>query len=84
MAGVAACLRGRPRPLLGSGEPGPSWRAFPFSAAENLFLGAMGIAASNEARKEKRTEREEMGDGGSAPLLIYSEGRPTGDPHDHR
>ena len=24
-AGVAACLRGQPGPLLGGGEPGPSW-----------------------------------------------------------
>ena len=42
MAGVVVCLRGRPRPRLGTGEPGPSRGAFPFSAAENLFDGAMG------------------------------------------
>ena len=53
MAGVATCLCGRPRPLLGGGEPGPSWRAFPFSAAENLFIGAMGDAAGSEVRKKK-------------------------------
>ena len=67
--GVATCLHGRPRLLLGGGEPGPSWRAFPFSAAENLFTGAMGVGASNEAREKKRAEQEEMGDG-LRPLLI--------------
>ena len=82
--GVAVCLRGRPRPLLGGGEPGPSWRAFPFSVAENLRIGTMGIAASNEAREKKQAEQEEMSDRGSAPLLIYSGRMPTGDPHDHR
>ena len=39
---VVACLRGRPRPPLGGGKPGPSWWAFPFSTTENLFGGAMG------------------------------------------
>ena len=42
-AGVAVCLRGWPRPRLGAGEPGPSRGAFPFSAAENLFDGAIGV-----------------------------------------
>ena len=65
--GVAACLRGRPHPLLGGGEPGASWRAFPFSVAENLFIGAIGVAASSETREKKQVEQEEMGDGGSCP-----------------
>ena len=39
--GVAGCLRGWPRPRLGVGESGSTWRAFPFSVAENLFDGAM-------------------------------------------
>ena len=69
---------------MGGGEPGPSWRAFPFSAVENFFVGAMDVTASSEARKKKQEEWEEMGDGGSAPLLIYSKRRPTGDPHDRR
>ena len=47
--GAAAALRGhsggrgmRARattPLLGAGEPGPSWWALPFSVTENLFAG---------------------------------------------
>jgi len=69
------CLRGRPLPLLGSGEPGPSWRAFPLSAAENLFAGTMGVPTINEAREKKRVEQEEMTDGGSAPSsFIAGEG----------
>ena len=64
-AGVAACLRGRPHPHLGAGEPGPSRGALPFSAAENLFDGA--IAASGGARRKKRVNQEGMSDGGSAP-----------------
>ena len=40
-AGVARCLRGRPWPRLAGGESGPSRWAFPFSAVENLFVGAM-------------------------------------------
>ena len=66
-SGVKACLRGRARTLLGEGEPGPSWRAFPFSAAENLFISAMDVAAGPEATKKEEAEREEMGDGGSVP-----------------
>ena len=37
----------------GRGESGPAWRAFPFSAAENLF-GAMGTASSQEEEKEQQ------------------------------
>ena len=78
IAGVAMRLCGRPRPLLGGCEPSPSWWAFPFSAAENLFIGAMGVAASSEARKKKQAEWEEMGDGVSAPSpFIAGEGQPT-------
>ena len=56
----------------------------PFSAAENLFDGTIGVAASNGAKEEKRAEWEEMGNGGSAPLPIYSKRRPTGVSHDCR
>ena len=38
---ATGCLRGRPRPRLGGVEAGSTWRAFPFSAAENLLDGAM-------------------------------------------
>ena len=74
-AGVAACLRGRLHPLLGGGEPGPSWRAFPFSVAENLFTGAMSVAARrwSEGEEEAGGIEEEMRSGGSTPLLIYSQ-----------
>ena len=53
--------------------------AFPFSAAENLFDGAIGVTASNGAREKKRAEQEEMSDGGSAPLssFIAGEGQPA-------
>ena len=71
-------MQGRPQPLVGGEEPGPSWRAFPFSAAENLFVGTMGVATSNEARKKKQREQEEMSDGGSAPSsFIAGEGQPA-------
>ena len=75
VAGVAVCLQGRPRPLLGGGEPGPSWRAFPFSAAESLFAGAMGVAAGSEARKKKEQEkqRKRWVMGAVPPLPIYSQ-----------
>ena len=76
MAGVAACLHGRPRPRLGTGEPRPSRGAFPFSAAENFFRGAIDGTASNGA--EKQASEEEMGDGGSAPSpFIAGEGQPA-------
>ena len=51
---VAMCLRGRPHPLLGGGELGPSWRALRFSVTENLFIGAIDVAASSEAREKKQ------------------------------
>ena len=72
------------RLFLGGSGPGSSRGDFPFSAAENLRIGAMSVTAGNGAREKKRAEQEEMSDGGSAPLLIYSGRRPTGDPHDHR
>ena len=55
-----ACLRGWPHPLLGGGEPGPSWRAFPFSAAENLFVGAMSVAARRRDEEEEGEDSEGM------------------------
>ena len=38
----------------------------------------MGIATSRGARRKKQADWEEMGDGGSAPLPIFSGRRPTG------
>ena len=76
-AGVVTCLRGRPRPRLGAGEPGPSRGAFPFSAAENFLRGAIRGTSSNEAKKKQASE-EEMGDGGSTPSpFIAEEGQPA-------
>ena len=72
------------QPLLRQKWPGLVAGVFPFSAAENLRIGAVSVATSNEAREKKRAEQEEMSDGGSGPLLIYSGSRPTSDPHDHR
>ena len=75
-------MRGRLRPRLGAGELGPSRGALPFTAAENLFDGA--IATSRGARRKKLADCKEMGDGGSALLPIYSKRRPTGASHDRR
>ena len=65
--------------LTGTAALGPSWRAFPFSAAENLFVGAMGVAASYGERKKKRAEQEEMSGEGLRPLssFIAGEGQPA-------
>ena len=41
--------------------------------AENLYIGTMSVAASNEAREKKRAEQEEMSDGGSAPSSFIAE-----------
>ena len=70
--------------FFGGSGPDSLQGAFPFLEAENLRIGTKGFDASNEARKKKQEEWEEMGDGGSAPLLIYSKRRPTNHPHDHR
>ena len=76
MVGATVCLRGRPRPCLGTGEPGPSRGAFPFSAAENFLRGAIGGTGSNGA--EKQASEEEMGNGGSATSpFIAREGQPA-------
>ena len=76
LLGLAVCLLGRSRPCLGGGVPGPSWRAFPFSAAENLFAGAMGVATGTGAREKKRAEQEKMGDGGqpAMPTITGNDG----------
>ena len=50
--GTIGCLRGRPGPRFAGVESGPSWRAFPFSTAENLFRRAMGMASSQEGEGE--------------------------------
>ena len=52
---------GATAPLLGGGESGPSWRAFPFSATENLFVGAMGLERDGQAswkKKEKLARKQ--------------------------
>ena len=67
-AEAVGCLRGRPRPRLAGGEPGPSWRAFPFSAAENLLDGAM---------KKKEKQGGMNWKGARRSVLIASEGQPT-------
>ena len=65
--GVAGCLRGRPRPRLGGGESSSTWRAFPFSTAENLFGGAM-----KEKEKQEGMDRK----GRRRPVLIAGGGQP--------
>ena len=65
---ATGCLRGRPRPRLGGGEAGSTWRAFPFSAAENLLDGAM-------KKKEKQGEMNWKGTRRS--VLIAGEGQST-------
>ena len=69
---------------MGAGESGSSRGAFPFSAAENFLRGAIGVTASDGARRKEEASNEEMGNGGSTPLPIYSKGRPTGVSHDRR
>ena len=66
--GVAWCLRGRPRLRLGGGESGSTWRAFPFSATENLFGGAMKKKEKQEGMDQKGTRR---------PVLIARGGQPS-------
>ena len=66
--GVAGCLRGRPRPRLGGGESSSTWRAFPFSAAENLFGGAMKKKEKQEGMDRKGRRR---------PVLIARGGQPS-------
>ena len=71
-------MRGRPRPRLRAGEPGPSRGPFPFSAAENFLRGTIGGAASNGTRRKKQASKEEMGDGGFSPSpFIAEEGQPA-------
>ena len=65
--GVAGCLRGWPRPRLGGGDSSSTWRAFPFSAAENLFGGAM-------KKEEKRDGMDRKGR--RLPVLIARGGQP--------
>ena len=55
--GVAGCLRGWPRVRLGGGESGSTWRAFPFSAPENLFGGAMKKKEEPEGMDQKGRRR---------------------------
>ena len=43
-ADIAVALHGRPRPLVGGGDSGPSLGALPFSSAVNLLTGAMVAA----------------------------------------
>ena len=65
--GVAGCLWGRPRPRLGGGESGSTWRAFPSSAAENLFGGAMKKKDKQEGMDRKGRRR---------PILIARGAQP--------
>ena len=65
---ATGCLRGRPRPRLGAGEAGSTWRAFPFSAAENLLDGAM-------KKKEKQGGMNRKG--ARRSILNAGEGQPT-------
>ena len=60
--------RGSPRPRLGGGEAGSTWRAFPFSAAENLLDGAM---------KKKEKQKGMNWKGARPSVLIASEGQPS-------
>ena len=65
--GVAGCLWGRPRPRLGGGGSGSTWRAFPFSAAKNLFGGSMKKKEKQEGMDRKGRRR---------PILIARGGQP--------
>ena len=65
--GVAGSLWGRPRPRLGGGGSGSTWRAFPFYAVENLFGGAMKKKEKQEGMDRKGRRR---------PVLIARGGQP--------
>ena len=65
---ATGCLRGRPRSRLGGGEAGSTWRAFPFSAAENLLDGAMKKKEKQGGMNWKGTRRS---------VLISGEGQPS-------
>ena len=67
----------------GSGSD-PSRGAFPFSSAENLRIGAIGVEAGGGAGEKKQAEQEGMGDMGSHPSSFIAQGRPTVDLHDRR
>ena len=82
-AGVVGCLRGWPRPRLAGGESGPSRRAFPFSAAENLFMGTVGRDEPRGRRRRRGGARED-GLEGLVPFRTYSRRRPTVGLHDRR
>ena len=82
--GVGACLQRWPRPLLGGGEPSPSWHAFPFSVAENLLGGAIGRDEQLEQEERRSKQKEEDVQRGLTPSRIYNRGRPTVSLHDHR
>ena len=78
-------MRGRPRPLLGGGEPGPSLGALPFSAAENFLIGAMGATTRRRGKNEEEGaggEKTEMSKGASPPSSFISGRRPTAGLHD--
>ena len=62
------CLQGRPRSRLGGGEAGSTWRAFPFSAAENLLDGAM---------KKKEKQGGMNWKGARLSILMAGDGQPT-------
>ena len=68
--------------FFGGSGSGPSREAYPFSLVENFLMGA--IVVGGGARRKKQASEEEMGDRGSAPLPIYSKGRPIGVSHDRR
>ena len=64
-----------PNLFFGGSGPCSSQGALPFSAAENLLIGAMGVVAGRRSKEEEEETdgvEEEMSNGGSAPLLIYS------------
>ena len=65
---ATGCLRGRPRPCLGGGEAGSTWRAYPFSADENLHDGAM---------KKKEKQGGVNWKGARRSILIAGEGQPS-------
>ena len=71
--GVAGCVRGRPRPRLGGGGSGPTWRAFTFSAAENLFGGAMKKKGKQEGMDRKGRHRPVLiARGGQLPASMIT------------
>ena len=75
-SGLSPASWGRLSLFFGGSGPCSSRGVFPFFAAENLLIGAMGATTRRRGKEEEEGAsdgKKEMSKGGSAPLLIYSQ-----------